>query len=127
MSAPRFTMVVLLVADLARSVAFYRRLGVVFPPDVEARRDVVVDIGGGHNIVISETFGSYLPDRAPPAGDARTLREFFVPSEAEVDAAWADLTGAGYRGRRAPFTTAFDAYMCLVDDPDGTTVLVTAG
>ena len=30
---PRFTMVVLLVDDLPRSVAFYRRLGVEFPPD----------------------------------------------------------------------------------------------
>jgi len=26
-----------------------------------------------------------------------------------------------------PFTTYFGAYMCLVDDPDGNTVLVTAG
>ena len=32
---PRFTMVVLLVADLARSVDFYSRLGVVFPDDIE--------------------------------------------------------------------------------------------
>jgi len=33
MTGPRFTMVVLLIEDLQRSVAFYRRLGVVFPPD----------------------------------------------------------------------------------------------
>ena len=51
MAAPRFTMVVLMIADLSRSVAFYRRLGVEFPADVDGRRDVVVDMGGGHNIV----------------------------------------------------------------------------
>jgi len=35
MAKPRFTMVVLLVEDLPRSVAFYRRLGVEFPAGVE--------------------------------------------------------------------------------------------
>ena len=42
---PRFTMVVLLVADIPRSLAFYRRLGVEFKPGSDDRRDVGVDIG----------------------------------------------------------------------------------
>jgi len=33
----------------------------------------------------------------------------------------------GYRGHRTPFETAFGAYMAMVDDPDGNTVLMTAG
>jgi hypothetical protein len=37
------------------------------------------------------------------------------------------LRGAGYRGRRDPWLTSFGAYMCMVDDPDGNTVLITAG
>jgi hypothetical protein len=37
------------------------------------------------------------------------------------------LAAAGYHVVREPFLTSFDAYMCLVDDPDGNTVLVTAG
>jgi predicted lactoylglutathione lyase len=125
--APRFTMVVLLIEDMARSVAFYERLGVAFPPDIGSRTDVVVDIGGGHNIVWSETFARNEPDRRPPAGGSRIMLEFFVDGRAAVDAAWAELTEAGYRGRRAPWLTSFNAYMCLVDDPDGNTVLVTAG
>jgi catechol 2,3-dioxygenase-like lactoylglutathione lyase family enzyme len=127
MSTPRFTMVVLLVADLPRSVAFYRRLGVAFPADVESRRDVVVDLGGGHNLVITTTFVRNVPDHEPPAGGSRTMLEFFVDGDEAVNAAWDELTGAGYRGRRAPFRTDFGAWMCLVDDPDGNTVLVTAG
>ena len=67
MSTPRFTMVVLLIEDLARSVAFYRRLGVVFPEDVDQRRDVVVDLGGGHNLVLTSTFVKNDPDRRGPA------------------------------------------------------------
>ena len=58
---------------------------------------------------------------------SRIELEFFVEGRAAVDAKWAELTQAGYAGRRAPFLTGFDAYMCLVDDPDGNTVLVTAG
>ena len=127
MSTPRFTMVVLLVADLPRSVAFYRRLGVAFPPDVEARRDVVVDLGGGHNLVITTTFVRNVPDHDPPAGGSRTLLEFFVDGDEAVNATWDELVAAGYHGRRPPFRTDFGAWMCLVDDPDGTTVLVTAG
>ncbi len=127
MTHPRFTMVVLLIEDLQRSVAFYRRLGVEFPPDVQGRRDVVVDIGGDHKLVLTTTFAKNDQDRQTPSGGARVLLEFFVDDDADVDAAFAQLTDAGYHGRRAPFRTDFDAYMCMVDDPDSNTVLVTAG
>ena len=55
------------------------------------------------------------------------MLEFFVDDQTAVDAMWAELTEAGYHGRRALWTTSFAVYMCLVDDPDGNTVLVTAG
>ena len=126
-ATPRFTMVVLLVADLARSVAFYRRLGVAFPDDAETRRDVVVELGGGHNLVLTTTFGRNVPDLELAAGDGRVMLEFFVEGDAAVDATHADLVAAGARSRRAPFRTDFGAYMGLVDDPDGNTVLITAG
>ena len=124
---PRFTMLVLLVEDMARSVGFYRRLGVSFPDDVESRPSVVVDLGGGHNLVLSTSFGQNVPNYAPPRGDARTLLEFFVEGDAAVNELYGQLTAAGYRGRRPPFRTDFGAWMALVDDPDGTTVLITAG
>ncbi len=127
MAAPRFTMVVLLVEDLPRSVAFYRRLGVVFPPDVEQRSDVQVPLGETHQLVISTTFARNEPDRRPPTGGSRILLEFFVDGDAAVDAKFGELTAAGHAGRRAPWLTSFGAYMAMVDDPDGNTVLVTAG
>jgi hypothetical protein len=55
------------------------------------------------------------------------MLEFFVDGDEAVNAKYEELTGAGYRGRRPPFRTDFDAWMALVDDPDGNTVLVTAG
>jgi len=120
-------MVVLLIEDLARSVAFYRRLGVEFPEGVEGRHDVVVPIGDSHQLVLTETFARNDLDRQPPRGGSRILIEFFVDDDAAVDELYAELTAAGHHGRRAPFLTSFEAYMGMVDDPDGNTVLITAG
>jgi predicted lactoylglutathione lyase len=120
-------MLVLLVEDLARSVGFYRRLGVVFPDDVESRHDVVVDLGGGHNLVLSETFVGNVHDRVDPSGDGRVMLEFFVDGDDAVNAVHAELVQAGHPSRREPFRTNFGAWMGLVDDPDGNTVLITAG
>ena len=124
---PRFTMVVVLVEDLARSVAFYRRLGVTFPDDVESRRDVVVDLGGGHQLVLWTSYGDTVRDFAPAPGDGKVMLEFFVDGNAAVDAKHAELVAAGYRSRRAPAITDFGAYLGLVYDPDGNTILITAG
>jgi catechol 2,3-dioxygenase-like lactoylglutathione lyase family enzyme len=127
MATPRFTMVVLLVEDLPRSLAFYRRLGMVFPPDADSRRDIQVEIGDGRHFVWTTTFVRNVPAYEPPSGGSRLMLEFFVETHDEVDALFAELTDAGYHGRRAPFLTDFDAYMCLADDPDGNTILITAG
>ena len=127
MVTPRFTMVVLLVEDLARSLAFYRHLGMVFPPDADSRRDLQLDIGDGRHFVWTTTFVQNVPDQQPSSGGSRIMLEFFVEDRAHVDALHVELLQAGYRGRREPFLTDFGAYMCLVDDPDGNTVLITAG
>ena len=127
MVKPRFTMVVLLVEDIARSLAFYRHLGIEFPDGADQRRDVGVDIGDGRTIIWTTTFGRNDPNRRPPSGGSRIMLEFFVEGNAAVDTTFAELAGAGFHVVREPFVTDFGAYMCLVDDPDGNTVLVTAG
>jgi len=127
MAKPRFTMIVLLIGDLPRSLAFYRRLGMEFPHDADDRSDIGLDIGDGRTIIWTTTFDQYDLEREPPRGGSRVMLEFFVEGNETVEALFADLTAAGYHGRRAPFTTKFEAYMCMVDDPDGNTVLITAG
>jgi predicted lactoylglutathione lyase len=127
MAKPRFTMVVLLVEDLGRSIEFYRHLGIEFPEGAEGRRDVGVDIGDGRTIIWSTTFGGNDPNRTAPSGGSRIMLEFFVDGYAAVDSTFAELVEAGYHVVREPFVTSFEAYMCLIDDPDGNTVLVTAG
>lgn len=127
MPGPRFTMVVLLIEDLPRSVAFYRRLGVQFPADAEQRTDIQVPIGDEHQLVLTTQFAKGIPGWTPPSGGSSIVIEFFVEGDAAVDAKYAELTEAGYRGIREPFRTSFDAYMAMVEDPDRNVVLVTAG
>ena len=127
MTEPRFTMVVLLIEDLPRSLAFYRRLGVEFPDDADQRTDIRVPLRGDSQLVLTTQFVRNDPDRQPPSGGSRILLEFFVDGNGAVDAKFAELTDAGYHGRREPWLTSFGAYMGMVDDPDGNTVLVTAG
>ena len=62
MPQPRFTMVVLLIEDVARSVAFYRRLGVEFPPDAEQKTDIQVPIGDEHQLVLTTQFARQCRD-----------------------------------------------------------------
>lgn len=127
MAKPRFTMIVLLIENLARSLAFYRRLGIEFPADADEKTDVGVDIGDGRTIIWTTTFEQYDRERETPRGSSRVMLEFFVEGNQAVDALFAELTEVGHNGRRAPFMTDFGAYMCMVDDPDGNTILITAG
>jgi len=124
---PRFTMVVLLVEDLPRSLAFYRRLGVEFPLDADHKTDIQVPLGDEHQLVVTTTFARSIPDYTPPSGGSGIVIEFFVDGDEAVEATYRELTEAGYRGRRQPFRTSFGAYMCMVEDPDRNVVLVTAG
>jgi hypothetical protein len=57
-NTPRFTMVVLLIDDLPRSLAFYRRLGVEFPAGAAERTDIQVPIGDDHQLVLTTAYPS---------------------------------------------------------------------
>jgi predicted lactoylglutathione lyase len=121
-------MIGLLVEDMERSLGFYRALGLTIPEGAEEQEHVEIEIGGGLVLFWDAAFvGAYDPDREEPNGGYRILPEFFVGSEEAVDALYAKLVADGYRVHGPPFETHFGAYMAMVDDPDGNTVLLTAG
>src|SRR5258706_5234735 len=124
MTRPRFTMVVLLIEDVPRSLAFYRRLGVEFAPDADTKTDLQVPIGDQHQMVLTTQFVRNDPDREPPSGGSRVVLEVFVDSRAEGDAKFAELTRAGYRGRREPWLARFGAYMWMGGEPHRKTGLL---
>jgi len=55
MSKATLDQINLVCADMDASIAFYRRLGVEFPPEAESRTDIQVPLGDGHQLVISTT------------------------------------------------------------------------
>lgn len=121
-------MVGLVVADMARSLAFYRRLGLDLPAGADAQPHVELTLPGDLVFFWNAAFVTTDdPGREAPSGGYRIIVEFALDDRGAVDAAYADLTGLGHRGHRAPFTSSFGAYMAMVDDPDGNTVLLAAG
>jgi catechol 2,3-dioxygenase-like lactoylglutathione lyase family enzyme len=120
----RAAVIELVVSDMAASLAFYRRLGFAIPDDA-AGPHAEADLGGGLRIAwdTQEVIRSFDPGWAPPQGAGhRVALAFDCETPDAVDAAWADLTGAGYDGHLAPWDAVWGMRYAVVHDPDGTPV-----
>ena len=96
---PRPALIELVVSDMAATLAFYRRLGLEVPPEADDQPHVHFELAGGLNLAwdTEDTIKSFDPGwTAPIGGGHRAALAFACESPGEVDAAWADLTGAGY-------------------------------
>lgn len=123
----QLAMVGLVVADMPRSLAFYRRLGLEIPADADAKRFVMHRMPSGVTIFFDTVFfPENDPDRRPaPSGSYNISLEFYLGTREAVDGAWEELTGLGYAGRAAPWKSV-GPYAAIVEDPDGNAVLLTA-
>ena len=120
---PRPAAVELVVSDMAATLAFYRRLGLAVPAGGEAEPHVEVDLGGLRLAFdTTSTILSFDPGWTPPRGGHRAALAFACGDPAEVDAVWADLTGAGYEGHLEPWDAFWGMRYAVVHDPDGTPV-----
>jgi catechol 2,3-dioxygenase-like lactoylglutathione lyase family enzyme len=115
----------LVVSDMAATLAFYRRLGLEVPAEADHQPHVDVALGDGMRLAwdTEETIRSFDPGWSPPSGGGhRVALAFACDGPADVDAAWADLTGAGYEGHLAPWDAFWGMRYAVVHDPDGTPV-----
>lgn len=121
---PSLDMVGLVVADMATSLAFYRRLGVPFPADADAERHVEATLPNGLRLALDriDVIRSFEPDWAPPAGSARMALAFLCDSPAEVDSTFAALVAAGADGARPPWDAPWGQRYARLRDPDGNDV-----
>ena len=122
---PDLRMMNLVVGDMASSVEFYRRLGVTVP-DAEAASGAHVQLRmpSGFSLELDTAESASLWHagwRADPDSVAVVVC-FALESREAVDAAYADLTGAGYVGRQPPFDAFWGARYAIVADPDGNDV-----
>ncbi|MFI8258791.1 VOC family protein [Streptomyces filamentosus] len=119
--APRLDLVGLVVADMAASLAFYRRLGLDVPEGAEDAPHVEAALPGGLRIAwdTEESVRSFDPGWTRPSGGNRVELAFRCGSAAEVDAVYAALTAAGHPGHLEPWDAVWGQRYAVVLDPDG--------
>jgi predicted lactoylglutathione lyase len=128
MMALNLYMVGLIVQDMDRSQQFYRRLGVALPEGAGEQPMVEVKMAGELTFLLLGQAGNIQSDNPELAqgGSGPTMFvEFNLKSREAVDAKYAELTGYGYQGYRAPFESPF-GYLAVVSDPDGNAVVLSA-
>ena len=120
----RLAVIGLVVADMAATLAFYRRLGLDLPAEADARPHVEVEVGGLRLAFdTEEVIRAFDPTYARPEhGSQRMSLAFECRTPAEVDAAYADLTCAGYESALEPWDADWGMRYAVVHDPDGTPV-----
>ena len=119
--APRFDLLGLVVADMAASLAFYRRLGLDIPPDSDDQPHVEATLPGGLRFAWDavDTVRSFDPGWQKPTGGPAVGLAFLCDSPSEVDKVYGELTAAGYPGHKEPWDAFWGQRYALVVDPDG--------
>jgi catechol 2,3-dioxygenase-like lactoylglutathione lyase family enzyme len=114
-----------IVRDMAASVDFYRRLGVVPADDVDTSGvHVQLRMPSGFSLELDTADSArvwHAGWRADP-GSVAVVVGFSLPSRDAVDDRYAELTAAGYVGRQLPFDAFWGARYAIVADPDGNDV-----
>jgi catechol 2,3-dioxygenase-like lactoylglutathione lyase family enzyme len=122
--APTFNAISVVVADMGKSLAFYRRLGLDLPASADDEPHADVTLAGGFQLMWDtiDTVRSIDPEWTPPTGGNRMGLAFQCADPAEVDRVYADLVGAGYESHKEPWDAFWGQRYAVVYDPDGNTV-----
>ena len=120
----RLEVIEIVVQDMARSLAFYRRLGLDLPAEADGETHVEASLPGGLKLAWDavEIVRSFDPDWAPPSGGHRMGLAFRLESPAEVDQAYDELVSLGYQGHKPPWDAFWGMRYAVVHDPDGNAV-----
>jgi catechol 2,3-dioxygenase-like lactoylglutathione lyase family enzyme len=120
--AVQLDLVGIVVEDMARSLAFYRQLGLDLPPELDGQPHAEARLGSGLRLAwdTQKSLEEVIPDYRPPAaGGGRVVLAFLADSADEVDALYGRLTALGYAGEHAPWDAAWGQRYAIVQDPDG--------
>jgi len=116
---PTLNQLNIIVADMSKTVDFYRRLGVAIDAEHDAHH-IAVTLSNGLLVEFDTT--AFVP-KWHTGWKGRTgggvVLGFTVPSRERVDALYDEMTTAGYRGAQPPYDAFWGARYAIVEDPDG--------
>jgi uncharacterized glyoxalase superfamily protein PhnB len=116
------TVIQVFASDLARSVAFYRALGLDIPePAPPHPEHVEAELPGGNTLSfdVDPTIAGMHPGWTPPETAGRLALAFRLSAAADVDAVFAAMTDAGYDGPLEPYDAPWGQRYATLADPDG--------
>ena len=118
----RLNAIGIVTSDMARSIAFYRLLGLDVPetPD-EGHVDTFLPNGVRFMLDSEDTVRSFQPEWTRETGNQMAMA-FECESAAEVDAVYARVVEAGFEGEKAPWDAFWGQRYAQLRDPDGVPV-----
>ena len=122
--SPKLDVFAVVVSDMARSVAFYRRLGLEFPDGAESEPHVEVQLGAGIRYALDteDVMRAFDPEWTRPTGGHLHGGAFHCASPAEVDSLYAELLQAGGSAYKEPWDAFWGQRYAQLKDPDGTVI-----
>jgi len=122
--SPQFDFFGVAVSDMARSVAFYRRLGLEFPEGAETEQHVEAPLPGGMRYALDaeEVMRSFDAEWKRPTDGYAGGGAFRCDSPAGVDQDYGVLLATGGSAHKEPWAAFWGQRYAQVKDPDGTVV-----
>jgi catechol 2,3-dioxygenase-like lactoylglutathione lyase family enzyme len=116
---PQLNAIGIVTSDMARSIRFYRLLGLAVPetPD-EAHVDTFLPNGVRFMLDSEDTVRSFRPDWVRETGNQLALA-FECESASEVDDVYARMVEAGFDGEKEPWDAFWGQRYAQLRDPDG--------
>jgi len=119
-------MVGIAVQDMARSLAFYRALGLEIP-DVSEGEDHVEAVSGGMRLAWDtvEMIKGFMGSWEEPRGN-RIEIAFKCANREDVDSVYAEVVRQGFIGFKEPWDAFWGQRYAILEDPDGNHVSLFA-
>jgi uncharacterized glyoxalase superfamily protein PhnB len=121
---PRVEAFSVVVGDMGRALAFYRKLGLEFPEGAESEDHVEAQLPGGLRYMLDteSVMKMFDPEWTRPSGGHAVGGAFKCDSPEEVDRVYAELLAAGGSPHKEPWDAFWGQRYAQLKDPDGTVI-----
>jgi catechol 2,3-dioxygenase-like lactoylglutathione lyase family enzyme len=121
---PRFDALGVVVSDMPRALAFYRKLGLEFAAGAESEDHVEAELPGGLRYMFDteSVVRTFDPEWQRPSGGYAVGGAFKCDSPEEVDRVYAELLETGGSPHKEPWDAFWGQRYAQLADPDGTMI-----